>query len=417
MKAIDFNQNIKQLTEDFVGRTWVFKEIDQWLQQKTDRFFILLGEPGVGKSAIAAHLIQSRQNIVAYHFCQTGQQNTLQPGLILRSIAAQLMKSLPRYGLALLNTIKPTLGANVTISVNEVLNSEIVEVSIENLKSRDSEKSDLENELDILIRAPLAELPKLYPDLYATQAGATPTLKVFLIDGLDVAVSSEDAAQEDEDIVTLLASLFDDESLPSWMRFILTSRPDRRVLREFEPLEPYKLDEMSEQNQADIRNYVENQVTKPALQSQLEAAQISSQTLIDELTEKSKGNFRYVRCLLDDFKVETQSLNHLPELPESLKQVYANEWIVAASSEECKTILTAIADAKEFLTEDELVSLTKLPPRLVRQALWGLRQFLDVGTKHISGNPETDERDVEAVDTFAIFHPSLREYLRTSNLK
>ncbi|HEY9659607.1 MAG TPA: hypothetical protein V6C65_14200, partial [Allocoleopsis sp.] len=100
MQLIDFNQNIKQLTKDFVGRKWVFKEIDRWLQQKNDRFFILLGEPGVGKSTIAAHLIQTRQDIVAYHFCQIGKPNTLQPRLILRSIAAQLMKFSPYCGLA-----------------------------------------------------------------------------------------------------------------------------------------------------------------------------------------------------------------------------------------------------------------------------------------------------------------------------
>jgi len=46
--------------------------------------------------------------------------------------------------------------------------------------------------------------------------------------------------------------------------------------------------------------------------------------------------------------------------------------------------------------------LTGIRPRLVRQDLWGLRQFLDVGC--IGKGKDTHE-------TFAIFHPSLREYL------
>ena len=61
-----------------------------------------------------------------------------------------------------------------------------------------------------------------------------------MIDGLDVAVSMAEAAQDDEDIVTLLTNFSDAENLPSWVRFILISRPDRRMLREFEPLQMYK---------------------------------------------------------------------------------------------------------------------------------------------------------------------------------
>ncbi|MEH1952564.1 hypothetical protein [Nostoc sp.] len=101
----------------------------------------------------------------------------------------------------------------------------------------------------------------------------------------------EDTSEDDIDIVTLLSKLLLDESLPSWVRFILTSRPDRRVLREFEPLQPYKLEEMSQQNLGDIRQYISKRVAEPAFGSQLEAAQISCQSLVDELTEISMGNF------------------------------------------------------------------------------------------------------------------------------
>ena len=77
--------NLQQLTEVFTGRSHILKDIDHWLQQKDQRFFVLTGEPGVGKSAIIAHLTQTHKDIFAYHFCQADDANTLKPGQILRS--------------------------------------------------------------------------------------------------------------------------------------------------------------------------------------------------------------------------------------------------------------------------------------------------------------------------------------------
>jgi len=84
LKAITF-PHIQQLTEGFKGRSQILNEINHWFQQKDQRFFIVTGEPGVGKSAIAAHLIQTRKDIFAYHFCQADDANTLKPGQIVRS--------------------------------------------------------------------------------------------------------------------------------------------------------------------------------------------------------------------------------------------------------------------------------------------------------------------------------------------
>jgi hypothetical protein len=139
----------------------------------------------VGKSAIAAHLIQTRTDIVAHHFCEANNFNALKPGQILRSLAAQLMKSktMPGYGQALLNTINsPKLTAKVKITYKEATNSEITEVFIENLKSSNEGKEgqeDLDSLLEVLIRAPLAALGDYQESL--------PERAIFLIDGLDVA--------------------------------------------------------------------------------------------------------------------------------------------------------------------------------------------------------------------------------------
>jgi hypothetical protein len=53
LKAIAF-PNLQQLTEGFRGRSQILKDIDPWLQRKDQRFFVLTGEPGVGKSAIVS---------------------------------------------------------------------------------------------------------------------------------------------------------------------------------------------------------------------------------------------------------------------------------------------------------------------------------------------------------------------------
>ena len=54
--AIAFDSDIAKLTENFTGRQWVFDDIHRWLKESEERFFILTGEPGVGKRAIDPHL-------------------------------------------------------------------------------------------------------------------------------------------------------------------------------------------------------------------------------------------------------------------------------------------------------------------------------------------------------------------------
>ena len=158
LSAIAFTSDIARLTENFTERQWVFDEIDRWLKESEERFFILTGEPGVGKSAIAARLTQIRDDIAAYHFCRANDVETVRPGRILRSLAAQLGEHLPDYGEALANTIKPVyLRVEVNINIGLMTGSQVTGVCIENLK-----ESDPENELDILIRAPLEKLQEMY---------------------------------------------------------------------------------------------------------------------------------------------------------------------------------------------------------------------------------------------------------------
>ena len=156
----------------------------------------------------------------AHHFCQLGVEETVNPSRVLRSLAAQLDRAFPYYSEALFNTIKSTLSGEARINIGKIEDLEDgIQSTVKQFKINNVNSSDIANELDILIRAPLAALPALYKKYEKNP----PELAIILIDGLDVAVTLEAGVQEDEDLATLFASISEDESLPSWIRFLLNN--------------------------------------------------------------------------------------------------------------------------------------------------------------------------------------------------
>lgn len=378
LAALDFERDVERLTTDFTERKWVLADVDRWLKCYGQRFFILTGQPGVGKSAIAARLTQVCPDIAAYHFCIAGRNNTIVPATVLRSLAAQLGERLPDYGVALANTVKPIhLSVEVHIDIEQMTGGEVTGVIINHLYP-----SDPQQELDILLRAPLAALPA--PDKPL----------VILVDSLDEAVTY----RGDENLATLLVGMDD---LPPWVRFICTTRPERRVLRYFDPLQPYVLAADSQPNLDDIQRYITMRVRRGRLPTRLEWASVDPQALSSYLLDLSGGNFLYTRVLLDDIEAGRQPLDDLTALPRSLDEIYhgflrrftVNEW-----TERYQLLLSVLAVAQEPLSEAQLVNFSSLPATQVRQHLGVLRQFL-----------ETPGDGAE--ETYTLFHQSLRDYL------
>jgi serine/threonine-protein kinase len=187
------------------------------------------------------------------------------------------------------------------------------------------------------------------------------------------------------------------------VRLILTSRPEDRVLVEFEPLEPYSLEELSEPNLnlSDIRYYVERRVEEPTLQDRLKEAEVMPCTIIDEVTRLSNGNFLYIWLLLDEIETGRQALDDLSTLPKSIDDVYLaflrrfkpQEW-----KKQYQPILGILAVTQEPVTEDELANFIGIEPLELRRNLGILRRFLNV-VENANG------------ETYAIFHQSFQDYL------
>lgn len=378
--AFDFQSDIQRLTQNFVGREWFFEEVDRWLATAQPRVMLLTANPGVGKSAIAARLTEVRaSNLLAYHFCTSRDSGTIVPNRILRALAAQFIETLPGYGEALANTIDVYRNEiNVNIRVETQLGGKIVGVHIENLVAGNPHEV-----LDILLRQPLLQLTP----------PAQPTF--ILIDSLDEAVTYSGG----EHLPQLLSKVAD---LPPWVRLLCTTRPDRRVLRYFDALDPYLLAAESQENLADMTRYIAMRVADAPMVSRLQEAQLDVTTFRDRVAELAQGNFLYTQVLLDDIAAGRQLLDDLATLPHSLDEIY-HQFFTRFSFEAWRTryhpLFSVLAVARQPIRRDHLVHFTGISATILRQELGVIQQFLTI-TENVHG-----ER------SYTLFHQSIRDYL------
>ena len=84
---IDFSARIQFLTQYFIGRKKIVDEIDMFIEGHKSGYLLLVGETGIGKSALIAHLVQEQG--YAHHFA-SDKQATAKGCLFLKSIVEQL---------------------------------------------------------------------------------------------------------------------------------------------------------------------------------------------------------------------------------------------------------------------------------------------------------------------------------------
>jgi AAA ATPase domain len=165
-----------------MGRDWLNQELENWLTDLKGRAFVITGEPGIGKSSIAAWLsVVRRDQTIAIHFCTDSNTRTLNPFEFVASLVGQLCTQVSGF-------------------------SEIA--ALRQPEVRRTCASDAFRELVV------------EPSRRVTPP-ARPLLAV--VDSLDEAV-----AQEGETLLDVLVNQA--ENLPSWLRIVATSRPDERVL-------------------------------------------------------------------------------------------------------------------------------------------------------------------------------------------
>ncbi|MBN4001410.1 ATP-binding protein [Nostoc sp. LPT] len=101
---LEFQQIITAKNQNFVGREFVFSAINNFLNQSDRGYFTIIGEPGIGKSAILAHYVSQNPGVVYYNVEIPGKNRVEE---FLTTICTQLIEIAQNQGSKNLTTNFP----------------------------------------------------------------------------------------------------------------------------------------------------------------------------------------------------------------------------------------------------------------------------------------------------------------------
>lgn len=261
LNPIDFSSTIKKNLEFFTGREWINRKVEQWLENDDSKIFFITAEAGYGKSAISTHLGENNRSCCSVFFCQYDTLSTKDPKQMLKTLIYDLSTQIEEY--------------------KHYLREYNLNQEIANLDEAGIFKKLI---LNILHRI---ENDKKY---------------FIVIDGLDEAYDEN----HNNKIIDLIAKYFNE--LPSYIKVIITSRPNPNVLRILNEFNPIELNVNDENNLNDLKQYIRNKTTN-----------ITNEQ-IELLLNKSEGNILYLKNIL--LRGKNFSIDEINNLPQGISSFY-----------------------------------------------------------------------------------------------
>jgi hypothetical protein len=265
--STQFRSLIADKTERFVGREYVFDAIQSFINNNPKGYFTIIGDPGMGKSAILAKYSQDTGCIAHFNVQLQGINRADQ---FLEGVCKQLID---RYQLPY-----DSLPTNAT---------------------QDGEF-----------------LGQLLDEVAQNRNGQPVIIAVDALDEVD------EASYKNANILYL------PPHLPDGVYLILTRRRDVEVpLTTFTPKEIISLLDYQTDSQRDVRSFIQNRVNgSEKLRQQIDERKETTIVFTDKIADKSENNFMYLRYVLQDIESGAYKDLSLENFPQGLGDYYDFHW-------------------------------------------------------------------------------------------
>jgi hypothetical protein len=258
---------IEEKTEGFVGRGFVFEAIEKFLTSEPNGYFIIEGEPGIGKSAILAKYVQ-RTGCIAH--VNVRSQGITSVERFLKNVCTQLIS---RYNLPY-SSLPPDA-------------------------TRDSQ--------------------------FFGQLLGEVSAKLKTGDRLVIAIDALDEVDRTDHTGANL--LYLPARLDKGVYFVMTQRPGTLPLTVNTPPHRFDLMQHQEQSLQDIQTYIRGEVKKSSkLQAWIDEKGLTVEEFITQLANKSENNFMYLKFVLHDIKGNKYRDLSIENLPQGLEAYYEDHW-------------------------------------------------------------------------------------------
>ena len=321
LKPIDFKLDIYRHVKDFVGREWIINDIRNWTDKAKEKLLFITGDPGSGKTALMARIIQVLPTVAAYHFCIAKYETSLIPDKFIHSIASQLSTQIPEF--------------------RELL-------------------SDL-NLQTIAFQEPGTLMKQLIVDPLS-QIKREESL-IIIIDALDEALYFGN-----DNIVKLLYNWLDE--FPSWVKLIVTSRKVPEILDLFDFYKPNEIDVSTKENRLDIKQFIEEMLTE---KNDFSLKKKDIDLITDKVIYKSEGIFLYAKSVVQNLLAKTIDISDIDSIPPGLGGIYQTNFDRLFTDYEkfvrIKYLLEIILAAFKPLTISELAFFSSIEESELRKQL------------------------------------------------
>ncbi|MEH2414690.1 ATP-binding protein [Nostoc sp.] len=367
----EFEAIITEKSRNFVGREFVFAAINNFLNQYDRGYFTIIGDPGIGKSAILAHYVSQNPGVVYYNVEITGKNRVEE---FLTTICTQLI---------------------------EIAQHQDSKTCVERSRNNLTTFPDFTTENSGFLSLLLQQISdKLYPEQRI----------IITIDGCDrIDINNQPRGSN---------IFYLPRYLPEKVYFILTRRPfltDKSGLLVENPAQSFDLSGDSEQNRADIQEYIKSYLNESchsvdASAATLRERQRRTRRVGSISEEKNPGdvslnlieqgfddetNFMYVKEILAAINEEIY--------PPNLQLYYQNhlEQMNLATSKQQTMALQVL----NILVQEQSISIEAIAERLdadeyeIKVILDKWREFLHL-------------ESIAAEIHYSIYHASFRNWLR-----